>query len=1416
MSFVHLHNHTEYSLLDGANRIPDMVKRAKELGMDSLAISDHGVMFGVMEFYLECKKAGIKPILGVEAYVAPQGIQNKKGDGEKGSYHMLLLAKDLEGYRNLCKLSTIASLEGYYYKPRVDHELLRKYSRGVVATSACLGSEICQELLKGQYDRAQYIAGMYDEMFGHGNFFIELQDHGLKEQAAIKEPLLKIAKDLNLPLICTNDAHYLCKGDSRPHDVLLCIQTGALVADERRMKFETEEFYLKSPDEMGALFGDTPEALENTNMVAEMCSVDLEKTRAPMPQPDVPTGMDNFDYLRELAVKGLKDRMKEPEQSLARLEYELEVIQKTGFGDYFLLVREFANATRERGIYFGVRGSAAGSLVSYTLGITDVDPIEYDLTFERFLNPERISMPDIDMDFEDARRDEIIKYVTDRFGQDHVAQIITFGTLGAKAAIKDAGRVLGYAPQETDRLCKVIPTLPGWNINRAEKELPEFRQMVEADPRLSSLIETAKSIEGMARHAGVHAAGVVISGDPLVDYVPLYRGNDGQPVTAFEMGILEKIGMLKMDFLGLSNLTVLAEAVKNIERYSDQSGVGFQPAQSGVDVPSAQAKKEVHTTPEFAPLSALKVTKSGSHDLPHWRAEGATYHVVFRLADSVPQSVREGWAHEIDRAKELLTASTINETQCQELIESVRLQQDRYLDEGHGACHLRDPQNASIVHEALRHFDGDRYDLLASAVMPNHVHAVVQPRTDELSKILHSWKSYTAKEINSRLGLTGTFWQAESFDHLIRNEQGLERALDYVEGNPQAAGLADWPWVYRRCLTNEEEERGRALLSPPDSAHARGRDVHTTFEIQKIEDGDSKTYEMLGRGETIGVFQLEGGGMTRWVQQLKPNSIRELAAMVALYRPGPMEHIPRFIDTKFGKAKPKYLDERMRPILEETYGVIVYQDQVLKLVQALAGFSLGKADILRRAMGKKDAQAMADMKVEFMDGTAANQIPTEAADEVWQLLLPFAGYAFNKAHAVCYAILAYQTAYLKANYPVEYMAALLSVYLSKEDRVTTCVEECRRMKIPVLPPDINESFAGFRIEGGAIRFGLAAIKGVGEGIVEAIIREREADGPFRHLFEFCERLKPSGLGKTALEALIRAGALDCIDRNRRKLLTYGEGALQFADNALRDKLAGQDSLFGEGGGPAKRDYPVFPDCDMPGRAEILAMEKEVMGVYVSDHPLRGLERVIAKSATHTCVSLEEQEEGTPVKLAGVVASLRTMVTKSSGERMAALTLEDFSGQVPMTVFPKTYAKVKDNLVKDSVVQISGFVKYREMRGERTLEVMLDDIRPLEGTLDLSFPAEPESIVRVKLNRATAPQMREFRKVLDSHPGDHVVEIQILPAEDYLPVRAEIAVDPRNGFMEAAKQALPQADIEICTDRFAMPKSQPKAATAGVA
>ncbi len=1167
--FVHLHNHTEYSLLDGAARIPDMVARAKELGMPAIAITDHGVMFGCMEFYFECVKQGVKPILGMEAYVAPKGLGVKQGSDEKQSYHLLLLARNEEGYRNLCRLHSIAALEGYYYRPRIDHEVLRTYARGLIGSTTCIGSEVNQLLLAGQYDEAQYRAGMYKEIFDEGCYFVELQDHGIPEQRQMNEGLLRISRELSLPVVATNDAHFTCQSDSEPHDVLLCIGMGRLREDRDRIRFTGNE-YVKTRDEMAALFPERPEAIENTLLFADMCELELGKTRNLMPQPEMPDGATPSTYLRELAEQGLRARVKgADDQAWERLEYELGVIEKTGFDSYFLLVREFAHFTRDQGIMFGVRGSAAGSLVSYTLGITDVDPLEYDLTFERFLNPERVSMPDIDMDFEDARRDEVIRWVQQRYGQDRVAQIVTFGTLGAKAAIKDSGRVMGFSPVETDKLCKLLPGRPGLTLKKALEdpgrdgdeeakrwyaECAGFRDLLR-DPKLNTLVTTARTIEGLSRHCGVHAAGVVISKEPLMDTVPLYRGNDGQPVTAFEMGILEKIGLLKMDFLGLSNLTVLARTIDNVRR-----------------------------TRPAAPTTLFEQS-----------------------------------------------------------------------------------------------------------------------------------------------------------------------------------------------------------LSPGD-----------------IPFDDDKTFEMLGRGETVGVFQLESGGMRRNIIELKPRSVRELAAMVALYRPGPIEHIPTYVDSKFGRRQPQYLDERMRTILEETYGIIVYQDQVLKLVQALAGFTLGKADILRRAMGKKDKAVMDSMYAEFIEGAKVHGVDPKAAEEVWELLKPFAGYAFNKAHAVCYAILAYQTAYLKANYPVEYMAGLLAVYRDKEDRVTNFIEECRRQKIAVLPPDVNRSEVDFSMEPEGsrmhIRFGLAAIKGVGEGLVRSILEEREANGPFRHLYEFAERVRPSGMNRLALEALVKAGALDSLEPNRAKLLENLEGALVFADTRSRDRAAGQDSLFGGEEPATALEYPDLPDTEPPDRAAVLKMEKEVMGVYVSDHPLRGYQRALRTSSSHSCAATLELEDQTQVRLAGVIANVREIVTKSKGERMASLVLEDFSGQVGCVVFPNTYARLRGTVEKDRVVVLKGTVTHRDRPGsggEKSVEVMVDSMEALPAPrLDAMDDDAIDGTVAVSIHRATPSQLERFREVVVANPGSYEVVLQFAAVPEADPIVLVHRVDGRDEVIGQLRRALGGGDIRV--------------------
>ncbi len=1165
-SFVHLHNHTQYSLLDGATRVPDMVARAKALDMPAIAITDHGVMFGCMEFYFECKKQGVKPILGMEAYVAPGGRKSRTRGEEKDSYHLLLLAKNMEGYRNLCKLHTVAALEGFYYRARIDHEILAEHSRGLISSTTCLGSEVNQALMANDYDRALKIAGMYRDMFDPDSYFVELQDHGIEEQKLCNEGLLKIAKDLKLPIVCTNDAHYLCREDADPHDVLLCIGTGSLRDDAKRFKFQGDQFYVKTSEEMAKLFPQHPEALENSLMFAEMCDLELGSSRALMPEPELEHGHSPMSYLRHLAEKGLTDRVHNPDDSYyERLNYELGVIEQTGYETYFLLVREFAQFTRQQEIMFGVRGSAAGSLVSYTVGITDVDPVHYDLTFERFLNPERVSMPDIDMDFEDARRDEVIRWVTEKYGQERVAQIVTFGTLGAKAAIRDAARVTGFQPIEADKIAKTIPNGPDWSIDKAEKEVNEFKFLVDSDPRIRKLVDTARRIEGLARHTGVHAAGVVISKEPLSDYVPLYRSSDGQAVTAYEMGILEKIGLLKMDFLGLSFLTVVARAIENIRQ-----------------------------------------THSG--------------------------------------------------------------------------------------------------------------------------------------------------------------------------------------------VSDEEIVRDHPVLGP---------EGHRGIPLD-----DQKTFELLSRGDTVGVFQLESGGMRRYIIELKPQNVRELAAMVALYRPGPMDHIPEFVSNKFGRTEIKLAEDRMRPILDETYGVIVYQDQVLKIVQALAGFSLGKADILRRAMGKKDKKVMDEMQDEFMAGCVANDISKDAAAAVWNLLLPFAGYAFNKAHAVCYALLAYQTAYLKANYPVEYMAGLLAVFRSKEDKVIAFIEECRRNKIAVLPPDVNRSMLDFTIEhhetgkgkkrtvGQAIRFGLGAIKGVGEGLVRRIVAERES-ALFEHLFDFCDRLRQAGLNKGSLEALIRAGALDSIDPNRFKLLHAAEGALQFADNANRQRVVGQDSLFGEVA-EMELHLPTLPDTAEPERSDILMMEKETMGIYISDHPLRGYEYTLKQFGTHTCSAILELDQPTKVTAAGVLSNVSIRASQRTGQLVARLVLEDFTGQINCFAFGDTVTKFRHLFERDRVVALSGRTKFdeRSQATERIPELQVFEITDIPAPVMNEVDETAEGRIVIQIKAAKESQLQRLREIMIANPGNFEVMLQFLGATEGHSIVLAERISREEEVIAQVRRVIDESDVEV--------------------
>ncbi|MDW8051903.1 MAG: DNA polymerase III subunit alpha [Armatimonadota bacterium] len=1159
--FVHLHLHTEYSLLDGATRIKELVEQVARFEMPAVAISDHGVLYGVIDFYNACQSAGIKPIIGCEMYVAPRTIKDRAKQ-DQVSYHLLLLAKDEIGYKNLIRLSTIANVEGFYYKPRVDKALLREYAAGLIATSSCLAGEIPDALLKGNYEHARRVLEEYLDIFGRENFYIELQDHGLPEQRVVNEGLLRLAAEYRLPLLATNDAHYLTREDAEMHDVLLCVQTGSTLDDPKRLKFGTNEFYVKSAQEMALVFRDHPEALAHTLEVADRCNLTLEFGRVQLPTPDLPEGKTAMQHLRDLCYEALPRLVPTyNETHIQRLEYELSVIERTGFAPYFLIVRDFAQFARREGIYFGVRGSAAGSFVSYCLGITDIDPIEYDLTFERFLNPERIQMPDIDMDFEDARRDLVLRYVREKYGRERVAQIITFGTMAAKAALRDVARVMGISPALVDRLCKAIPTLPNMTLDKA-LEITDVREEYERNPEARRLIDTARRLEGIPRNASVHAAGVVISKDPLVEHVPLARSADGELVTQYHMNALEQIGLLKMDFLGLANLSVLAQAVENIKRT---------------------------------------------------------------------------------------------------------------------------------------------------------------------------------------------------------------------------------------------------------------RNIH--IDVRNIPLDDAKTYEMLGRGETTGVFQLEGAGMRRYIRELRPQNVRELAAMVALYRPGPMEHIPTYINRKHGREPIEYPHPWLEPILKETYGVIVYQDQVLKIVQALAGFSLGKADILRRAMGKKKPEEMKRMRAEFVAGAQAKGISEEEANRLFDLIEPFAGYAFNKAHAVCYAHLAYQTAYLKANYPVEYMAALMAVYKDKTDKIINFIDECRTMGIRVLPPDINASMVGFTLEpyretdastrgrrsrsngqqfDYAIRFGLGAIKGVGEAAVEAIIAERNARGPFTDIFDFAARMQESGtVNRATLEALVQAGAFESLHPNRAQLLSGLEAILGYAQSVARAKASGQNSLF-EGTAYEESSIvkPSLPAVSDLPTSEKLALERELLGVYLSDHPVRPYMRVLAGKAVPIAQAVER--EGATLVIGGIITSVQTRLSKKTGARMAMLTLEDLSGSIRVMVFGSVYEQYRELIQKDRVVLVRGRVQSDDFGGRKgetngtAVEFRAEAFEPVPE------PSKVDSApqVYIRVTHCRPEQLFRLRRVLERHAGEAVVRFEVPIEGHYRVIEVPQRVAASSDILKQLQQTIPDAQVRV--------------------
>jgi len=1177
--FVHLHVHSEFSLLDGANRIGHLISKAAEMQMPALALTDHGVMYGTADFYSKCKDKGVKPILGVEAYVAPRKHTDKVPKIDQSAYHMVLLARNAQGYKNLLKLTSIAALEGYYYKPRVDRALLQQYGDGLIGTTACLGSEINSHLMRNDYEAARDACAWYaDNVFGRENYYVEIQNHNLPEQIACNESLLKIAHELRLPVICSNDVHYLTGGDADAHDILLCIGTGATVTDTDRLKYATQEFYLKSSEQMKALFHQLhPNCIENTLGIAERCNVDLEFGRAPMPSPGIPDGYTPLEYLTKLSEEGLiKKYNGNPSQKVIdRMRYELGIIETTGFAQYILIVRDFAQFSAQKGIFYGVRGSAAGCLVSYLVEITDIDPVEYGLTFERFLNPERVQMPDVDMDFEDTRRSEVIEYVTKKYSPDQadptqarVAQIITFGTLAARAVLKDAGRALGYPAGDVDKLCKMIPTIPiGMTIDKTLDANPEFKNAYVRDPSARKLIDTAKRLEGISRHASVHAAGVIISHEPLVDYTPLTRSADGGCVTQYTASMLEKIGLLKMDFLGLINLSILGQALKNV-----QATTGLQ----------------------------LDVRK-----LP---------------------------------------------------------------------------------------LEGDTPDV-------------------------------------------------------------------------------------------------------------------------------KKTYDLLARGECVGVFQLESPQMRRYIQELKPTSVRDVAAMVALYRPGPMAHIPRFVRCKHGQERIEYPHEKLRELLDETYGVIVYQDQVMQIAQIISGYTLGQADLLRRAMGKKKKEVMVQERENFLRGARENGVSEKKANEIFDLMEPFAGYAFNKAHAVCYAMVAYQTAYLKANYPVEYMAALMACFIEKSDKLVTCMDECKRMGIQVLSPDVNASSADFTVEklatapvpnltydlqNQAIRFGLAAIKNVGRAAVEVILAVREEGGPFTSLTDFCHRVMGSETGNVSrgtMEALIQCGAFASLPghTNRRALAEILDQCCQYAQRAQKDKKNGQASLadmFGndEDTSSTIESVPIPTIPDYPS-AQLLGFERDLLGLYLSDHPLQAFAARFEKARALRVSDLAEMPDRAEIVLGGIITSVKPFTSKKSGEPMAFFTLEDMTGTVSCTMFPSTFATFGSALEKDNIVLLQGKANHRERvrdddEGGNIVEVLAEGITPLgSGGANANGGA---SKIMIKLDPSKRDMMRFVRETVEQHRGNGSaapVHVKFAEGVKVHEVRTELLAEFNDGFRQALERIL---------------------------
>lgn len=1092
--YVSLHLHTEYSLLDGAIRIKELVERAREFKMPALAITDHGNLFGAVEFYKQVTKAGIKPIIGCEIYVAPGSRLEKSSiENEEASFHLILLARDNAGYKNLVSLVTAAYLEGFYYKPRIDMGILEQYSGGLIGLSACLKGEIPYCLQRGMIERARERALQFKHILGPDNFYIEIQENGLPEQAEVNRKLIELAKDLHIGLVATNDCHYLKKEDAKAHDILLCIQTGKTLRDENRMRLSSNEFYFKSPHEMQEAFKDIPEAIMNTKVIAERCNVDFKLGESLLPRFEVEGGETPDDFIARLAEEGLRKKFNDavPDLYHDRLKTELNVIKKMGYASYFLIVWDFIRYARTKGIPVGPgRGSAAGSLVSYCIDITEIDPIKYNLLFERFLNPERISMPDIDVDFCQDRRSEVISYVSEKYGKEHVAQIITFGTMAAKAAIRDVGRAMQMPYAEADRIAKLVPNTPKITIEAALKAEPQLKELYDTDEGVKELLDIAMRLEGLNRHASTHAAGVVIAPDPLTEYTPLYKSpSDESIMTQFDMGSVEGIGLLKFDFLGLKTLTV------------------------------------------------------------------------------------------------------------------------------------------------------------------------------------------------------------------------IKKTLDHV----RAGG--------------------------------------TELSLNDISLEDTATYELLSSGQTTGIFQLESAGMKDILVKMTPNRFEDLIALVALYRPGPIGSgmIDDFIKRKKGKIPVKYELSQLKEILDETYGVILYQEQVMRIAHKLANFSLGQADILRKAMGKKNIQAMEKQKEHFVSGAVKNGIPEKKAIRIFDLMGLFAEYGFNKSHSAAYAYVAYQTAYLKTHYPVEFMAATLSADMNDTDKIVKSINECRQMKIQILPPDINLSGREFQVIGNSIRFGLEAVKGVGGAAIESIVQVRDEGGPFNSVSDFIQRVETRKVNKKVLEGLVKAGAFDTMGVTRASAMDVVLDVLNGSGSSMNDY--GQQSIFGEETEPAA---PVKAEWE---ESELLRHEKEALGFYITGHPLTRYAMILQKLRAKKTVELENAPDKEDIVIGGILRVIKRKNVKSTGDLMAYITLEDDEGSIEMIVFSELYRNSVELLKKDMLVLVKGNID----RDEKGVRVRAREISRLENAGQNNFKRVEISI---RDHESCKDSLRNIRTVVDKYPGNCQVYLKI--------------------------------------------------------